>query len=151
MSVSFIFKTPKLMQCRYIKHDGSECHANTIEGSEYCWFHAPEVDYARNDAQSKGGKACKTGIYAELSPVKLRCVEDVPELVMDTIRQMRRGFIGPRIAATLGYLSSVLLKSFEVANIDGRLKKLEHKTNEILAVLKESVENGEWSKSNKNK
>ena len=99
------------MQCRYIKPDGSECWANAMEGSEYCWFHAPEVDYERGSAQSKGGKAYKTGIYKQLPAIKLEKIDDVPFLLMDTVRQLRQGFIGSRIAATLGYLSGIDRKS----------------------------------------
>jgi hypothetical protein len=152
MSISFIFKTPKKMQCRYIKQDGSECHAFTIEGSEFCWFHALECDYARRDAQSKGGKAYRTGIYAELPVLNLKTIHDVPELLMDTIRQLRAGFIGPRIAATTGYLSGMLIKSLEAGETDKRLKKLEQKTNEIMNVIKNELEKNEdfiaYSKNN---
>ena len=125
MSNSFIFKKSNDMQCTYIKHDGSQCHGNTIEGSEFCWFHCPKVDYHRSWAQSKGGKAHRTGIYSELPVINLKTINDVPELLIDTIRQLRHGFIGPRIAATLGYLSGMLLKSYEIFEVDTRLRKTE--------------------------
>ena len=107
-----------------------------MEGSEYCWFHAPEVDYERGEACSKGGKAYKTGIYKRLPEVKLEKAEDIPQLLMDTVRQLRHGFIGPRIAATLGYLSGMILKSSESVKIDSRLSSIEKEIKE----LKEKIE-----------
>ena len=124
------------MQCRYIKRDGSSCWANAMENSEYCWFHAPEVDYERGSAQSRGGKAYKTGIYQQLPAIKLEKIDDVSQLLMDTVKQLRQGFIGPRIAATLGYLSGMILKSFETAEVDSRLKKAEREIGELREKVK---------------
>jgi hypothetical protein len=139
MSHLFIFKTSRKMQCRYIKPDGSSCWAIAMEGSEYCWFHAPEVDYERSEAQSKGGKAYKTGIYKQLPAVKLDKIEDVPQLLMDTVKQLRQGFIGPRIAATLGYLSGMILKSFELVHDDLRFIKIEKEISEMKGILNEKL------------
>jgi hypothetical protein len=149
MSNSFIFKTPKFMQCRYIKHDGSECHAIAMENSEYCWFHAPEIDYDRDSARSKGGKAYRTGIYNELPPVKLETIKDVPELLMDTIRQLRVGFIGPRIAATIGYLSGMLVKANETADYDMRMVRMERKVNDAFSLLHDTIDRMEAEKKSK--
>jgi hypothetical protein len=134
MSKLSIFYPRRIMQCTYIKPDGSQCWANAMENSDFCWFHAPEVDYERRDSNSKGGKAHRTGIYRDLPSIPLKTIKDVPELLMDTVRQLRAGFIGPRIAATLGYLSGMLIKSFEVSCMDTRLKKLEDTVEKILKV-----------------
>ena len=119
------------MQCAYIKHDGSQCWAYALSGSEYCWFHAPECDYDRRSASQRGGKATRTGIYADLPPIPLSKIDDVPEFLMDTIRQLRQGFIGGRIAVSLGYLSGKLMRSFEINEVNHRLRKLEAEVNAL--------------------
>jgi hypothetical protein len=119
------------MQCAYIKQDGSQCWANAISGSEYCWFHAPEVNYDRRSASQRGGKATRTGIYTDLPPIPLKNLDDVPELLMDTIRQVRGGFIGGRIAVTIGYLTGKLMRSFEMKEIDHRIRKLESEVKDL--------------------
>ena len=127
------------MQCAYIKQDGSQCWANAISGSEYCWFHCPEVDYDRRSASQRGGKAARTGIYADLPPIPLKNLDDVPELLMDTIRQVRGGFIGGRIAVTIGYLTGKLMRSFEMKEFNHRLRRLEAEINILKKTKKKNL------------
>ncbi len=127
------------MQCNYIKYDGSECFANAMHNSEYCWFHAPEIDYDRRNANKKGGKAKRAGLYANLPAIYLKTIDDVPELLIDTIRHVRGGFIGMRLGTAIAYLTGMLMKSFEITNFDKRLKKLNRFTIDSLKSLDESV------------
>src|SRR5208283_4229259 len=50
---------------------------------------------------------------------------DVSELITEAINQLRRGQLEPRIANGVGYLASVLLRSFEQGLIEQRISKLE--------------------------
>jgi len=43
-------------QCHYIKDDRSRCQANTINGSEYCFFHDPASATSRDAARKNGGR-----------------------------------------------------------------------------------------------
>jgi hypothetical protein len=131
------------MQCRYIKHDGSECWANAMENSEFCWFHAPEIDYDRRNANSKGGKAKKAGLYTDLPGIYLKTIDDVPELLFDTIRQVRGGFIGIKLGGTIAYITGILLKAYSLANIDKRIKNLEKLTRDSLILLDEKLKDFE--------
>ncbi len=115
------------MQCSYMKQDGSQCWANAMSGSEYCWFHAPEVDYDRRSASQRGGQVKRTGLYAELAPIPLKKIDDIPGFLMDTIQQLRGGFISGKIAVTLGYLCSKLMRSFETAELNASIKRIEKK------------------------
>ncbi len=115
------------MQCAYIKQDGSQCWAHAMSGSEYCWFHAPEVDYDRRSASQRGGQVKKAGLYAELEPIPMKNIDDVPGFLMDTIRQVRGGFISGKIAVTMGYLCGKLMRSFESAELDASVKRIEKK------------------------
>lgn len=119
------------MQCAYIKQDGSQCWAHAMSGSEYCWFHAPEVDYDRHSASQRGGQVKRAGIYTELSPIPLKQIDDVPEFLMDTIRQVRGGFISGKIAVTLGYLCGKLMKSFESAELHVAVKRIEKELRQL--------------------
>jgi hypothetical protein len=102
-----------------------------MEGSDYCWFHAPEIDYDRSEARKKGGIAKRAGLYSPLPAIPLKQAEDVPELIMDTIRQVRGGFINAKMGLTVGYLAVKLLKSFETLEITGKIKKMEGDIEEL--------------------
>jgi len=131
------------MQCNYIKPDGSQCWANSMENSEYCWFHAPEIDYDRTDACSRGGKAKRAGIYSPLPAIPLKNPEDVPELLMDTIRQVRGGFISGKIALTVGYLAVKLLKSFDTLETTNKIKKIENDIKELKGKKTKKIRRGQ--------
>jgi hypothetical protein len=95
-------------------------------GSEYCFFHDPDKALERLEAQSLGGSRGKdytlppdTPDIAGLGP------ENVKELLRETISQVRRGDLSPRVATAVGYLSSIALKANELGEIDERLKGLE--------------------------
>jgi hypothetical protein len=50
---------------------------------------------------------------------------EVAELLSDTINQVRRGELDPRIANTVGYLAGTLLKALEQGPVEERLARLE--------------------------
>ncbi len=119
------------MQCSYIKADGSQCWANAMESSDYCWFHAPEIDYDRTEACKRGGTAKRSGIYSPLPAIPLKNPEDVPELIMDTIRQVRGGYINAKMGLAVGHLAVKLLKSFEILELKSKIKVLENEIEQL--------------------
>ncbi len=119
------------MQCAYIKQDGSQCWANAMSGSEYCWFHAPEVDYDRKSASQKGGQVKRAGLYCELNPIPLKTIDDVPEFLMDTIKQVRGGYMGGKLAATIGYLCAKLVNTHEGIEMRSAVKKIERQWRKV--------------------
>jgi len=50
---------------------------------------------------------------------------DVSALLADSINRLRRGQLDPRVANSMGYLTSVLLRSLEQGPIEERLAKIE--------------------------
>lgn len=62
---------------------------------------------------------------AETPDVKIENCRDVVELVSDTINQIRKGQLDPRIGNALGYLSAVLIKAAEQGDMERRIDDLE--------------------------
>jgi hypothetical protein len=50
---------------------------------------------------------------------------DVSAFLADSINQLRRGQLDPRVANAMGYLTSVLLRSLEQGPVEERLAKIE--------------------------
>jgi len=46
-------------------------------------------------------------------------------LLSDTINQVRKGQIGPRVANAVGYLSNILIKALEQTEMEKRIEGLE--------------------------
>jgi len=55
----------------------------------------------------------------------LRSLKEVSSLLSESINQVRRGEIDPRIANAVGYLSAILLKALEQGEVEERLSKVE--------------------------
>lgn len=117
-------KTKKL--CRARKHDGSTCGATALAGSEFCFFHDPSKAADRRAAQSLGGQGNRMRTLGEAAPdVKLQDAGDVATFLCETMNQVRKGLIDPRIANTLGYLANLLVKAIDQNDLEMRVAKLE--------------------------
>jgi hypothetical protein len=119
------------MKCKHIKSDGIECNANAIKDTDFCWFHSPMVDNREKQySRYMGGKNRHIPVKIGLPEVIINDSRDVPPLLVDTIRHLRSGEIDVRLGTAIGYLSNVLLKSYEVADLEVRIIKMEKYMNE---------------------
>lgn len=114
--------------CNHIKRDGSRCQAYAIHGSFYCFAHDPESAVERQAARVKGGqeRSRKATVLPVNTPnAPLTTPAEVEALLADTINQVRRGEIEPRISNAVGYLVGVLMQAKEQGEIQRRLARVE--------------------------
>jgi hypothetical protein len=108
------------------KSNGRRCQAMAMDGSLYCFFHDPATQTARKAAQQRGGQANGPAVLpADAADVPLHNGQDVSAFLAETINQVRRGQVSPKIASTVGYLSSLLMKTLEMSDIEERLARVE--------------------------
>ena len=62
---------------------------------------------------------------ADAPDVKVEDGADVVKLIAETINQVRRGQIEPRVANTVAYLSNVLLAATGRREVESRIAELE--------------------------
>jgi hypothetical protein len=115
------------MKCSFIKPDGSQCNANPISDSEFCFFHDPNSEKKKKEAQINGGKANKIILKEALPVLTINESRDVITLLIDTISRVRGGEIDIRLANALGVLSGQLIKAFEMCQISDRVEVMERK------------------------
>ena len=109
------------MQCIFIKTDGRQCQANSINDSEFCFSHDPDMEEAKRLATTKGGKSPKKN-YNPLSPIEIEGSKDVVRLLVTTIGEVRQGEIDLRVANCVGFLAGHLLKALELGEVDEKLE-----------------------------
>jgi hypothetical protein len=120
-----IEQTPKSF-CQYLKPDGGKCQARSVSGSEFCFFHDPKRTGERKAAQRSGGLRNKLAVLPSTAPdARLQDNHDVVKLLAETINQVRRGDIDPKVANAVGYLGGLLMKALHETEIEGRLAALE--------------------------
>jgi hypothetical protein len=94
------------------RHDGEKCRARPIVGSGYCFFHDPAKAAKRAAAQSAGDQRIRIAVLPATAPdARLLDAGDLVNLLADTINQVRRGEIDPRVANAIGYLGGLILKA----------------------------------------
>jgi hypothetical protein len=119
------------MKCKHIKSNGEQCKSNAMKDSSYCWTHSPEISiHEKKLGASKGGKNKYNLTPVSLPQIIINDSRDVPPLLVDTIQRLRCGEIDIRLGTAIGYLSNVLLKSYEVSDLEGRIEKMENFVDE---------------------
>lgn len=112
--------------CQAMKPDGSCCQAAALPGSGFCFFHDPARAEDRRAAQSFGGSQNRMKTLAADAPdVKVADCRDVVILISQTINQVRKGQVDPRVANAVGYLANILIKAVEQGELEGRLAEVE--------------------------
>jgi hypothetical protein len=115
-------------KCRFRKKNGNECGADTQSGKNVCVFHDPTRAAQGRRARRKGGinrSQPATVLPPETLDRPLDDSKDVATLLADSINRVRCGQLDVRIANTVGYLSTVLLRALEGGPLEERLSRLE--------------------------
>jgi hypothetical protein len=112
--------------CQASKQNGSRCEVNALADSEFCFFHDPSRAAERRSAQSLGGHGNRMKTLDPGTPdVKLQNSRDTVALLSQTINQVLKGIIDPRVGNSVGYLANILLRAFEENELWTRMAKLE--------------------------
>ena len=119
-------KTPTTKICRGTKPDKSSCQAPALPGSEFCFFHDPSRAQERREAQAQGGRQNRMKTLEGSAPdIEVEDCGDAIGLLVDTINQVRKGKIDPRVANSVGFLSNILIKAVERDKLETRIQQLE--------------------------
>jgi len=113
-------------QCQAKKPDGADCRTAALPSTSFCFFHDPDQADKRRASQSFGGSQNRMKTLDAAAPdVKVENCRDVVALISDTINQVRKGQLDPRIANAVGYLSAVLIKAAEQGDMEKRIAEIE--------------------------
>jgi hypothetical protein len=114
------------MKCNQIKSNGERCKMHALPGKSFCWKHSPEVSlHEKKAASAKGGKKRKQDLTKIDQELNITSTIDVSELLVDTIKNLRKGTFDSRIANAIGYLSFILVRTYELTEIEKKLVNLE--------------------------
>jgi hypothetical protein len=112
--------------CAKTKSNGQRCQAMAMQDSRYCFFHNSATQKARKAAQRRGGQASgPTVLPADAADVPLHSGKDVAVFLAETINQVRKGQLSPKIGSSVGYLAGLLMKALETSDIEERLARVE--------------------------
>jgi hypothetical protein len=120
--------TKRNPRCEHLKGDGQRCEASALGGSRWCFFHDPAKAEQRTAARRAGGTATRAIVLPADAPnVMIESAADVRRLLAETISQVRRGDLDPRVANCVGYLAGQVLTAFEKDELEQRIAQLERR------------------------
>lgn len=113
-------------QCAFIKPSGEQCGGFATTDSDFCISHNPSLAGAKLEAVKKGGAATSyEKLDLDLPEMVINNPTDVVAAATQTINELRSGQLPPKLASTLGYLLGIVLKAYEIANLDQRVEMIE--------------------------
>ncbi len=108
-------------QCQHVKSDGSRCRANPQREAVFCFFHDPEKEAERAEASRSGGRVSTPKVLPDSPKVAVNTSSAVCKLLGETLNQVRRGALDPKVSNAIGYLANIQLKALEQAEIEDAL------------------------------
>jgi hypothetical protein len=115
-------------KCKFRKKDGKACGADAQSGKTMCIFHDPTRAADGRRARRMGGiNRSRTAavLPADMPDNPLRNTQDISTLLAESINQVRRGQLDPRVANSVGHLASILLGALQQGPLEERLARLE--------------------------
>jgi hypothetical protein len=115
-------------KCQSVKASGRKCGANAMTGSTFCFFHNPTKEAEREAARRSGGleRNRRVAVLPPGTPDRqVLKISDVIELLGETVNQVRRGQLDPKVANSVGYIAGILIKALERGPLEDRIALLE--------------------------
>jgi len=115
-------------RCKATNRKGEPCAAYAVQGSDFCYWHDPERAEARRANSAKGGFARhgrKLGATGDAGPVTLDTVADVLPILAGELTALLSLETSVSRARGVGYLCGVVIKAFEVSELQERVAALE--------------------------
>ena len=103
---------------------GNQCTAPQMGGSNYCYRHNPDIDQADKLQASKAGGTSKS-VLKDAPKAQLRTIEGIVSLLETNTDAVIRGDLDPRVSNAVVQNVNALLKVYELAVVDSRVRKLE--------------------------
>ncbi len=114
------------MQCSQTKPDGERCRGTAL-ASGLCFAHDPAHAEKLAAARKRGGVTRSRPaavLPATTADVRPKTVSDVVALLGETISQIRRGELDPKIGNAVGFLAATLLRAVESAELESLAKEV---------------------------
>ena len=125
-------KLARETECQHIKTSGERCQAHSITNSNFCFFHDPSKTEERRLSSIAGGSKGKLlTLPPETLDLPLEDSGDVLNLLAQTINQVRQGKLDPKIGNTIGYLSTIFLRTYETYELEFHAKGLLARVEEL--------------------
>lgn len=110
--------------CIAQNNNGQPCKAQRMHKFNYCYRHNPDIPEADKLQASASGGASRPAL-TDAEPVTLRNVENIISLIESNVNEVRAGNLDPKTSNAIVQNITVLVRVYELAVIDSRVRRLE--------------------------
>jgi len=119
-------------QCSFVKKSNNgRCMANTINNSEYCFFHDPTMAQRRAEARKTGGYNRRISKITQHNYHPIKSINDVNVIMESTINEALALEPSQSQMKLLGYLCQIALKGQELGSLEDRITSIEKRIEEL--------------------
>jgi hypothetical protein len=113
--------------CNARKPDGHACLAKARTGSDFCFFHDPDLSEARRQAQGRGGrKHTRLRVIPSQTPrFDFGNSIRITEVLEYAANGLVHGELDQKSAYVLGYLADCALRAHKIVTLEQRIAEVE--------------------------
>ena len=119
------------MKCRYIKSDGTLCNANALKDKSLCLFHLNQQKRFNENVLAVFERKTNKITYPSKPQFDIKNIDDIPNVLVSLINQIYGGTVETKRGGVIGYLTNILMKSFEVKELEKRIARVEGILNDV--------------------
>ena len=112
--------------CSAKTKQNNDCDAQAMREVSYCYRHNPAIPESDKLKASKSGGKSKS-VLTNVEPVRLRDIDSIVKLVESNISAVRTGELDYKVSNAVVQNLNVLLKVYELAAVDSRVRRLEQR------------------------
>lgn len=118
--------TAPVPHCQHKRSDGTPCHARSLAGASYCFFHDPSKAREREIAQRTGGQQHRARtLPADIPDLPLQSATDILRALELVFNATLKGQIDAKVGNATTLTASCALRAIEQAKLEDRLSALE--------------------------
>ena len=118
--------TGKVCQGRNARDE--PCGAYAIDGSDFCYWHSPDMEDRRRESAARGGRSRHgrtLSAGSKTGDVSLESVADVVSLLEDVVRDLFSLENSIARGRAVGYICGLAVRALEVSDLEARIVRLE--------------------------
>lgn len=115
-------------RCEFIIKDGKRCTSWKQHGSDFCFKHTQTPEERRLSARQGGLSGTITPEIMGLGKrIEIKKPRHIRKALVNTLNLLKEGKIEPVTANCIGYLCGIIIKNFELIEMDERMREIERK------------------------
>jgi hypothetical protein len=117
------------IKCKHIKANKKKCNSYSMNDSDFCYLHNPEIKESEKQKHRKNGglhSAIKINCDSDFEYYELNSIENIIQLNAVLINKVLNAKLDLRILTGIGYSLNLQMKLIDLHTIEKKLENIEN-------------------------